>query len=144
VNETEIENGAPVVQPDEKAKLPAVIVALAAWMVPGLGHILLRRWGRGSVLFVAVAGLVLTGYHLRGIVFPMHLGSYISDPLGFLGGIGDAGSGVFYGMARFLEKAGPDVSRAAGDYGTKLIAAAGVANYLAVVDVIEIATWQKE
>lgn len=133
-----------VVHPDEKAHLPAAIVAIAAWAVPGLGHLLLRRWGRGAVMFLAVACLVLTGYHLRGIVFPVHFGTYLSDPLAFLGGIGDAGSGVFYWMAGYFEQAGPDVSRAAGDYGTKFIAAAGVANYLCVVDAIEVATWRKE
>jgi hypothetical protein len=42
-----------------------------------------------------------------------------------------------------FEAAGPDVSRAAGDYGTRFIAAAGVVNMLAVLDVIEIATGRR-
>jgi hypothetical protein len=67
-----------------------------------------------------------------------------SDPLTFLGSLGDAGSGVFYWVVRSLEKAGPDVSRAIGDYGTRFIAAAGVANYLCVADALEIALGRKE
>jgi uncharacterized protein DUF6677 len=133
-----------VTHPNEKAFVPTAIIAIAAWLVPGLGHVLLRRWGRGVVFFVGVGCLAYTGAHLRGIVFPLHLGTYSSDPLAFLGGIGDAGSGMFYWMARFIEKAGPDVSRAAGDYGTKFIAAAGVSNYLCVVDAIEIARGRKD
>jgi hypothetical protein len=117
----------------------ALLAALAAWLVPGLGHLVLGRWGRAILFFVAVGGLVVTGYLLRGNVFPPHSG----DPFGTLGFVADAGTGVFYYFSRFFEAAGPDVSRAAGDYGTRFIAAAGVVNVLAVLDVIEIATGRR-
>jgi hypothetical protein len=117
----------------------ALFAALAAWLVPGLGHLLLGRWGRALLFFVAVGGLVVTGYLLRGNVFPPHSG----DPFGTLGFVADAGTGVFYYFSRFFEAAGPDVSRAAGDYGTRFIAAAGVVNVLAVLDAIEIATGRR-
>jgi hypothetical protein len=86
----------------------------------------------------------LTGYRLRGIVFSIYppVDPRI-DPLAFLGGIGDAGSGVFYFLSRMLEPLGSDVSRAAGDYGTRFLAAAGVANFLCVVDACEIALGRK-
>jgi hypothetical protein len=117
----------------------ALIAAILAWLVPGMGHLLLGRWGRALVFFGAVGGLVVTGYLLRGNVFPPHSG----DPFGTLGFVADAGAGVFYYFSRFFEGAGPDVSRAAGDYGTRFIAAAGVVNVLAVLDVIEIATGRR-
>ena len=117
----------------------ALLAALLAWLVPGLGHLLLGRWGRGLLFFIAVGGLVVTGYLLRGNVFPPHSG----DPFGTLGFLADAASGIFYYFSRFFEAAGPDVSRAAGDYGTRFIAAAGVVNVLAVLDVIEIAAGRR-
>jgi hypothetical protein len=117
----------------------ALLAAIMAWLVPGLGHLLLGRWGRALLFFVAVGGLVVTGYLLRGNVFPPHSG----DPFGTLGFLVDAGTGVFYYASRFFEAAGPDVSRAAGDYGTRFIAAAGVVNVLAVLDVTEIATGRR-
>lgn len=117
----------------------ALFAAVAAWLVPGLGHLLLGRWGRALVFFCAVAGLVVSGYLLRGNVFPSHSG----DPFGTLGFLADAGAGVFYYFSRFFEAAGPDVSRAAGDYGTRFIAAAGVVNLLAVLDTIEISTGRR-
>ena len=117
----------------------ALFAAIAAWLVPGLGHLLLGRWGRALVFFAAVGGLVVTGYLLRGNVFPPHSG----DPFGTLGFLADAGTGVFYYFSRMFEAAGPDVSRAAGDYGTRFIAAAGVVNMLAMLDVIEIATGRR-
>jgi hypothetical protein len=117
----------------------ALFAAIAAWLVPGLGHLLLGRWCRALLFFVAVGGLVVSGYLLRGNVFPPHSG----DPFGTLGFLADAGTGVFYYFSRFFEAAGPDVSRAAGDYGTRFIAAAGVVNVLAVLDTIEIATGRR-
>jgi hypothetical protein len=122
-----------------KGRALAPFVAIVAWIVPGLGHFLLGRWGRALGFFVAVGGLAITGYLLRGNVFPPHSG----DPFGTLGFVADAASGVFYYLARVFEAAGPDVSRAAGDYGTRFIAAAGVVNVLAIFDVLEIASGRR-
>jgi hypothetical protein len=118
----------------------AALIAAAGWIVPGLGHLLLGRWGRALIFFISVAGLSVMGYLMRGDVFPPHSG----DPFGTLGFIADACSGVFYALARWLEAAGPDVSRAAGDYGTRFIAAAGVVNLLSVFDAYEIAVGRRD
>jgi hypothetical protein len=117
----------------------ALVVAAAAWIVPGLGHLLLGRWGRGLILFLSVGGLAIAGYLLRGNVFLPHS----RDPFGTVGFLADAGSGIFYSLAHFFESAGPDVSRAAGDYGTRFIAAAGIVNLLGVFDAYEIATGRR-
>jgi hypothetical protein len=127
----------------ERRGIPPILAAIAGWILPGLGHLLLRRWGRACAIFGVVAGLAMMGYLLRGVVFPIHLHDLRADPLNFLGGVGDAGSGIFYALASILEKAGSDVSRAAGDYGTRFIAAAGVANYLCIADAFEIASGRK-
>lgn len=117
----------------------ALVVALFAWIVPGLGHLLLRRWQRALAFFVAASGLALSGYWMRGNVFPPHS----QDPFGTLGFLADAGSGIFYFMSRVFEAAGPNVSRAIGDYGTRFIAAAGIVNVLAVCDAYEIANGRR-
>ena len=46
-------------------------------------------------------------------------------------------------LAHLVEKAGPDVSRAAGDYGTRFVAAAGLVNLLAVLDAYGIAVGRR-
>lgn len=123
------------VTPQRTPRSFAPAFALAAWLVPGLGHILLRRWIKGVAFLLVVTGLALAGYAMRGDVFaPGSDGSF-----GTLGFLADAGSGVFYFASRWLESAGPDLSRAAGDYGTRLIAAAGIVNALAIIDAYEIA-----
>ncbi|MFZ3331542.1 MAG: DUF6677 family protein [Candidatus Acidiferrales bacterium] len=118
----------------------APFAAIAGWLVPGMGHLLLGRWGRALGFFVSVGGLAITGYLMRGNVFPPHS----TDPFGTLGFLADAASGVCYYVAHIVEAAGPDVSRAAGDYGTRFIAAAGVVNVLAVLDVLEIASGRRD
>ena len=112
----------------------AVLAAVAAWGVPGLGHLRLRRWGQALVYFLAVGSLVTAGMWMRGNLF--HSGG--ADAFETLGYLADLGSGVFYFLAPRIDATGPDVSHAAGDYGTRLIAAAGVLNMLCVLEAFEI------
>jgi len=117
----------------------AAIAAVAAWILPGLGHAILRMWVRALACFVCVGGLVLLGAGMRGNLFQWQS----ADPFSRLGFVADAGAGVFYWVARAVEVGGPDVSRADGDYGTRLLAAAGVLNLLAALHVYEAARGRK-
>ncbi len=121
------------------SSIRTVFVALAAWIVPGLGHLLQRRIGRALAAFLAVGAMAIAGLWMRGNVFPPHG----DDTFGVLGFLADVGSGLFYFLAHTIEKNGPDVSRAAGDYGTRLVATAGVLNLLFVLDALEISLGQK-
>ncbi len=136
VNET-----APAAVAVHRKSLSAVpfLVALASLAMPGLGHAWLHRWGRGLAFLVAVGGLALTGYLMRGQVFT----AVSNDPFGKLGFLADACSGVFYLLSRFLEAAGPNLSRAAGDYGTRFLAAAGIVNLIGVLDAYAIAAGRR-
>lgn len=113
----------------------SAMVVLAAWIVPGLGHMCLRRWGRAVAFFAAVGGLAVIGHLMRGEFYTPQS----SDAFGTLGFLADAGAGVFYFLPRLYGTAGPDVSHAVGSYGTRFIAAAGIVNLLSVLDVYGIA-----
>jgi hypothetical protein len=126
--------------PARTHRLLAVIVAIIGWTLPGGGHLLLRRWARALVAFCAVAVLVFAGYKMRGNIFPPHG----ADAFDFLGFLADAGAGIFYPLAKAAQTAGPDVSRAAGDYGTRLLATAGVLNVLILLDAVQIALGEKD
>jgi len=117
----------------------AGLVAVAAWLVPGLGHLILRKWGRATIYFLAVGALTVTGLALRGNIFSVTT----DDPFAILGFLADLGAGVFYFISKSLEMGGPDVSRAAGDYGTRFFATAGVLNLLCALDAHEIARGRK-
>lgn len=130
----------------EKQKIPAInpmlalIAAAAGWLVPGLGHALLRKWDKAIGYFVAVATLALIGLWMRGNVFS----SNAADAFDMLGFLADIGSGIFYFLAGTINPAGADVSRAAGDYGTRLFATAGVLNLLFVLELLQIGFASKE
>jgi hypothetical protein len=118
----------------------AVVAAAAGWFVPGLGHALLRKWSKAVIYFIAVATLAIVGLLMRGNVFRSGGG----DPFDMLGSLADIGSGVFYFLSGRINPAGPDVSHAAGDYGTRLFATAGVLNLLFVLEVLQIGLGGKD
>jgi len=117
----------------------AVAVALAGWLLPGLGHALLKMWGRALAIFLTVGFLVYLGAGMRGNVFEP--GG--EDAFARLGYIADAGTGSLYFVARAMEISGSDVSHAVGDYGTRFLATAGVLNLLAALHAYEAARGRK-
>jgi hypothetical protein len=111
-----------------------IVAALAGWIVPGLGHLLLRRWSKAAVYFLCVGGLACAGLAMRGGIF----GAGAEDLFDRLGFFADLGAGVFYFFAHQIQAAGPDVAHATGDYGTRLFAAAGMLNFLTVLEAYDI------
>ena len=123
----------------ERRELLALAIGFAGWAIPGLGHALQRMWGRALAVFLAVGALVILGAGMRGNVFT----SRGEDAFATLGYLADLGSGGFYLIARSFEVGGADVSHAAGDYGTRFIATAGVLNLLAALHAYEAARGRK-
>lgn len=117
----------------------AFAIGVAGWLVPGLGHALLKMWGRAIGCFLTIAALVLLGVGMRGNLFSSEGG----DAFGTLGYVADLGTGLFYFAARALETQGSDVAHAEGDYGTRFLAAAGVLNLLAALHAYEAARGRK-
>jgi hypothetical protein len=114
--------------------------AAAGWIVPGLGHVLLRRWDKAAVYFLAVSALAILGLLMRGNVFSAAGG----DAFDMLGFFADLGNGIFYFLSHAINAAGPDVSRASGDNGTRLFATAGVLNMLCVLEAFQIGLGRKK
>ncbi len=117
----------------------AYLVGIAGWLLPGLGHALQFMWGRALVVFLAVGLLAGAGAAMKGNVFTRD-GNDAFDKLGY---VADLGTGVFYVAARALEPTGADVSHSGGDYGTRLLATAGVLNLLAALHAYEAARGRK-
>jgi len=127
---------APAAPPqDSRRETMAYVIGVAGWLVPGLGHALMKMWGRAVMCFLAVGMLVVLGAGMRGNVFSSS-GNDAFDSLGYLA---DLGTGTFYLVARSLETNGADVSHAGGDYGTRFLATAGVLNLLSALHAYEAA-----
>ncbi len=112
----------------------AIAAAIAGWFVPGLGHLILRKWRKAAVYFLCVGALAFAGLAMRGAVFSGSSDD-IFDRLGFFA---DLGAGVFYFLSHAIQAAGPDVAHATGDYGTRLFASAGMLNLLTVLEAFDI------
>jgi uncharacterized protein DUF6677 len=117
----------------------AVAIGIGAWILPGLGHAVLKMWGRAVACFLTVLALIVIGAGMRGNLFTASGG----DAFASLGYVADLGAGSFYLLAKSLEVSGPDVSHAEGDYGTRFLAAAGVLNLLAALHAYEAARGRK-
>lgn len=126
-------------QQGSRRETVALLIGAAGWLVPGLGHAVLKMWGRAMACFLTVGLLVIFGAGMRGNVFNSN-GNDAFDTLGYLA---DLGTGTFYLLARSLETNGADVSHADGDYGTRFLAAAGVLNLLAALHAYEAARGRK-
>jgi hypothetical protein len=121
--------------------VPAVVVA---WLVPGGGHFLLRRPGRGAILFGAVAVTFILGLMMRGAMFEPQKSDLLTTVIYTGGFLGDVASGLFYLISVWLGYNQPDVAGHVHDYGTKFLVAAGLLNVLAMVDAFEIASGRKD
>jgi hypothetical protein len=117
----------------------AVIAPLAGWLLPGLGHFIQRRWGRGALLMLAVFIMFFAGIGMQGKVYGFNTG----DLLDILGFVGDIGSGLLYFVARSMDWGGGNIQRAVADYGTKYLVVAGLLNIIAAVDAHQIAIGKK-
>lgn len=130
-----------------KTPLPPVSVWLPpvalAWLVPGGGHFLLKRHGRGGLLLFAVAGMFLCGLLMRGTMFQPQTGDLLTTIINVGGFIADVCNGLLYLLTAWLGYSQPDVAGHSYDYGTKFLVTAGLLNVLAMVDAFEIAAGRK-
>jgi hypothetical protein len=114
------------------------------WLIPGAGHFLLKRPGRGALLAACVAAMFLLGLMMRGALFQPQTGDLLTTVIYWGGFIGNLLSGILYIFTRWLGYAQPDMAGDVHDYGTKFLVAAGLLNLLAMVDAFEIATGKRE
>jgi hypothetical protein len=135
----------------EKVKKPPVppvsvwapAVALS-WLVPGGGHLLLKKTGRGLLLMGAITSMFVCGLMMGGTMFQPETGDLLTSLINVGGFIGDLASGILYLLSQCLGYNTPDAAGAGHDYGTKFLVTAGLLNILAMVDTFEIAARRKD
>jgi hypothetical protein len=118
----------------------SIIAPVAGWLLPGLGHLIQRRWIRGLLLMLAVFIMFFAGLGMQGKVYPFNTG----DLLDILGFVGDIGAGLLYFIARAMDMGAGNIQRAVADYGTKFIVVAGLLNIVSAADAYHIAIGKKQ
>jgi len=111
---------------------------IAGWLVPGGGHFLLRKWGRGALLAASILGMFVLGLAMQGKVY-----ANAHDILDILGLAGDLGNGLPYVISRFLGLGDVQVMVTTADYGTRFIVVSGLLNIIAAVDAHNLRTGRK-
>jgi hypothetical protein len=114
-------------------------VCILSWLIPGAGHLLLRRREKGLVFLVALPLMFAIGLWLEGRLFPLEW----SDPLVFLGAIANRGIGAPYMVARFMDAGAGTVIAASYEYGNTFLMTAGLLNFLVILDALDVALGRK-
>ncbi|HEY0564601.1 MAG TPA: DUF6677 family protein [Terriglobales bacterium] len=117
----------------------AVAAPVVGWLVPGAGHMMLRRWWRGLLIFACIVCMFWLGVQMQGKVYAPNTGD-ILDILGFLG---DFGTGLLYLVTKGMGWGHSSIQLASADYGTKFMIIAGLLNVITAVDAHHIAIGKK-
>jgi hypothetical protein len=132
-------NAAAATGPEYPLTTMAVVAPIVGWLIPGGGHFLLKRYGRGILLLVSVVAMFLIGLGMQGRIYKPN-GGDILDILGF---IGDVGAGALYFLARIMDWGNVMAANAAADYGKTFLIVAGLLNFIAAADAHHIALGKK-
>jgi uncharacterized protein DUF6677 len=116
-----------------------VLMCLAAWAIPGAGHLWLGRRSKGLIFLVALPLMFAIGLAIRGRLFPFDL----SDPLVPLAALANLGIGVPYFIASALGYGAGDVRAVTYEYGNAFLIVAGLLNALVIIDAYDVAVGRK-
>jgi hypothetical protein len=120
--------------------LKTLTSCVAAYLIPGLGHALLRKWDRAVVFFGSISIMFVIGLLLDGKIFNPEFGDLFS----ILKFSAEAGSGLFYWFSWLQGLGIGDPTAYTYDYANVFIYVAGLLNMLVIVDVFDIAMGRKK
>lgn len=134
------------------------VVCVLAWMIPGLGHMLLKRYKHALVFFILITVLFLWGLTLGARLYQYDP----QQPLTFFAMIAQMGMGVpyflvrvvasyarfhpgsfFYGFAEGFRFGDGYLETISYEYGNTFAIVAGLLNFLVILDAYDIATGKK-
>ena len=116
------------------------LICVAAWAIPGTGHLLLGRLQKGITFLVALTLMFVFGLWLEGRLFPL---TAFSQPLVALAALADLGIGVSFFIAGKLGFGAGRVIAQTYEYGNAFLIVAGLMNMLVVLDAFDIAQGRK-
>jgi hypothetical protein len=116
-----------------------VLLCLAAWVIPGAGHLWMGRRQKGIVFLLALTTMFAIGLLLDGRIFPFEL----SEPLVALAAVANVLAGGPWLVARMLEAGGGTVTASTYESGNCFLIVAGLLNFLVILDAFDIAMGRK-
>jgi hypothetical protein len=121
----------------------AVPACLLAWLMPGAGHLYLRRPVKGLILLGAITALFVLGVFQDARLQP-YMG--FDDPLAMLRSLAQMAMGLPYFLARLLGFGPADTSTVVSvthEYGNTFTEVGGLLNILVIIDAYDTAMGRK-
>jgi hypothetical protein len=122
------------------ANMKKYAVLALGWLVPGLGHIVQKKYARGFTFLACILAMTGLGLWISGKIYPFQT----ENPLTILAFFADMGNGLIYLLSRLLPIGLGDLKLATFEFGTAYIAGAGLLNYLVALDAYDIAAGKKK
>jgi hypothetical protein len=121
-----------------------VIVGLLSWFLPGMGHIAQKRFKRGIIIAgvvwtMFVISLISGGQYYPGFDFQDGMLLYLLNVFARFGN----GLGAIISYIAAVPIDPPAAARATFEYGGRMLEIAGLLNYLAMLDAVDIALGRK-
>ena len=126
----------------------AWLTGLAAWFVPGVGHLMVGRWIRALLMGGAVWACFFIGLAMGGHMYDLSNGSTLSAMLLQIPPmIANLGTGALFIVSWLLDigfREDPvQAARVTYEYGNTFLLIAGLLNYLVMLDAFDIAAGRK-
>ena len=157
---TEAVEKAPAASPRTVANLWSLfVICVLGWIIPGMGHILLKRPKHGIIFMIVLITLFLWGLHLGAKLYQYEP----QQPLTFFAMLAQAGMGLpyfavraianysrlhpgstFYGFAEGFRFGPGNLESVTVEYGNTFAIIAGLLNFLVILNAYDIATGRKK
>lgn len=116
------------------------LAAVLAWLIPGLGHVYVKRWRRGAAFLLLIVAAIWIGCTLHGNLYR----PVANQPLSLLATLGAMGMGLPYFFLRYSLGYAGEIVSPGYEYGTAFLLTAGLMNLLLVLDAWDIARGRKD
>jgi hypothetical protein len=114
-------------------------IGLAAWLVPGAGHVLAGQGRKGATFFIVLGAMMVIGLGFGGRLFPFQF----SEPLVFLAAAAQWALGLPRMIAAATGAGAGNVVALTYDYGNAFLIASGLLNILVLLDATDVASGRK-
>ena len=111
------------------------LLLLLTWLVPGMGHVILKSRYRAMVYIAVILLMLILGILLHGRLFVPVKGDIIS----YLATLANLGLGFLYFLLSLVLGYRGRPEAVNSDYGTLFILSAGLMNLLLLIEVYDIA-----
>jgi hypothetical protein len=119
--------------------MKGIVPLVLGWLVPGLGHVVQKKYWRGIIFFISILSMSGLGLMIGGKIYPFQT----ENPLTILAFFSDIGNGLVYLLSRFFPIGIGELKLVTFEFGTAYIAGAGLLNFLIALDAFDIALGKK-